>query len=95
MILFIDTHESLITIALKNKDQLFVSTQESEYSHSVYTMPMIENIFKKNNLSILSNNMNVIWFEVKTMAKKTQQYEKKDTPRNNPQPTKTDETDCK
>ena len=41
MILFIDTHASLITIALKNKKDLFVKTQESEYSHSVFTMPMI------------------------------------------------------
>ena len=52
MILFIDTHESLITIALKNKDQLFVRTQESEYSHSIYTMPMIESIFKDNDLNV-------------------------------------------
>ena len=52
MILFIDTHDELITIALKNKDDLFVKTQESEYSHSIYTMPMIENIFKENNLNV-------------------------------------------
>ena len=52
MILFIDTHASLITIALKNKKDLFVKTQESEYSHSVFTMPMIESIFKENNLDI-------------------------------------------
>ena len=52
MILFIDTHESLITIALKNNDDLFIKTQESEYSHSIYTMPMIESIFKENNLDV-------------------------------------------
>ncbi len=52
MILFIDTHASLITIALKNKKDLFVKTQESEYSHSVFTMPMIESIFKENNLDV-------------------------------------------
>ena len=52
MILFIDTHDELITIALKNKDDLFIKTQESEYSHSIYTMPMIENIFKENNLNV-------------------------------------------
>ena len=52
MILFIDTHDSLITIALKNKKDLFVKTQESEYSHSVFTMPMIESIFKENNLDV-------------------------------------------
>ena len=52
MILFIDTHDELITIALKNKENLFIKTQESEYSHSIYTMPMIESIFKENNLEI-------------------------------------------
>ena len=52
MVLFIDTHDELITIGLKAKDQLFVKTQESEYSHSIYTMPMIEAIFKENNLEI-------------------------------------------
>lgn len=52
MILFIDTHAELITIALKNKNDLFIKTQESEYSHSIYTMPMIESIFKENNLNV-------------------------------------------
>lgn len=52
MILFIDTHNELITIALKNKDDLFIKEQESEYSHSIYVMPMIESIFKENNLDI-------------------------------------------
>ena len=52
MILFIDAHDELITIALKNKENLFIKTQESEYSHSIYTMPMIESIFKENNLEI-------------------------------------------
>ena len=52
MILFIDTHDHLITIGLKNKDKLYIKTKESEYSHSVFTMPMIEEIFKENNLNI-------------------------------------------
>lgn len=52
MILFIDTHAALITIALKNKDKIYIKTKESEYSHSVYTMPMIESIFKENNLDV-------------------------------------------
>ena len=52
MILFIDTHEELITIALKNKDKLFIKTKESEYSHSVFTMPMIKEIFEENNLNV-------------------------------------------
>ena len=52
MILFIDTHDELITIALKNKDKLYVKTQMSEYSHSVFTMPMIKEIFDENNLNV-------------------------------------------
>ena len=51
MILFIDTHAELITVALKTDKELFIKTQESEYSHSIYTMPMIESIFKDNNLN--------------------------------------------
>ena len=52
MILFIDTHAELITVALKNKDKLYIKTKESEYSHSVFTMPMIEELFKENNLNV-------------------------------------------
>lgn len=52
MILFLDTHDSIITVAVKNKDNLYIKTQQSEYSHSIYTMPMIEEIFKENNLNI-------------------------------------------
>lgn len=52
MILFIDTHAELITVALKNNDDLFIKTKESEYSHSIYTMPMIEELFKENNLNV-------------------------------------------
>ena len=47
MILFIDTHDELITIALKNNEDLFIKTKVSEYAHSVYTMPMIEEVFKE------------------------------------------------
>ncbi len=52
MILFIDTHAELITIALKNKNDLFIKTQESEYSHSIYTMPMIVSLFNDNKLNV-------------------------------------------
>lgn len=52
MILFIDTHDELITIAVKCKDKLFIKTKMSEYSHSVFTMPMIKEIFDENNLNI-------------------------------------------
>lgn len=52
MILFIDTHDSLITIGLKNKDDLIIKTKESEFSHSIFTMPLIQEIFDSNNLDI-------------------------------------------
>ena len=52
MILFIDTHDELITIGLKYNDKLFIKTKESEYSHSIFTMPMIKEIFEENNLNI-------------------------------------------
>ncbi|NLC48282.1 MAG: tRNA (adenosine(37)-N6)-threonylcarbamoyltransferase complex dimerization subunit type 1 TsaB [Tenericutes bacterium] len=52
MILFIDTHSTLITIAIKSEDKLYVDTKESNFSHSIYVMPMIESLFDKNNLSI-------------------------------------------
>lgn len=50
MILFIDTHSELITIGLKIKDKLYVKEQESLSSHSIYTVPMIEEILKENNV---------------------------------------------
>lgn len=52
MILFIDTHDSLITIAVKDDSKLYIKTKESEYSHSIYVMPMIEEIFSENNLDV-------------------------------------------
>lgn len=52
MILFIDTHAELITVALKSKEDLFIKTQESESSHSIYTMPMIKSLFEENKLDV-------------------------------------------
>ncbi len=52
MILFIDTHDELITIAIKNNDKLYIKTKMSEYSHSIFTMPMIEELFEENKLDI-------------------------------------------
>ncbi len=56
MTLFIDTHESLITIGLKINDKIFVKTKESEYSHSIFTMPMIKEIFEENKCNIKDLN---------------------------------------
>lgn len=52
MTLFIDTHDELITIGLKNKDKLYIKTKLSEYSHSIFTMPMIKEIFEENNINV-------------------------------------------
>ena len=52
MLLFIDTHDSLITIAIKYNDKLFTKTMESDYSHSKLVMPMIKCIFEENGLDI-------------------------------------------
>ena len=60
MILFIDTHDELITVALKNHDDLFIKTQMSEYSHSVFTMPMIESLFKENKLNVKDLNKIIV-----------------------------------
>ena len=52
MTLFIDTHDSLITVALYDGSKLIIKTQESLYSHAKYLMPMIDNILKENNLTV-------------------------------------------
>ena len=52
MILFIDTHDELITIALKNNDDLYIKEIISDSSHSVFTMPMIEEIFNESKCNI-------------------------------------------
>ena len=52
MILFIDTHDSLITIGIKTDNELLTKTKESEYSHSKYVMPMIKELFGENNLDV-------------------------------------------
>lgn len=48
MILFIDTHDSLITIGLKINDEIYIKTKESEFSHSIYTLPLIKELFEEH-----------------------------------------------
>ena len=57
--LFIDTHNEIIKIILF-KDGKIVDLKEKESSmkHSVYTMPLIEEVLKNNNLD--SNDINEI-----------------------------------
>ena len=52
MILFIDTHDSLITIALKKGEDIYLKEQVSDSSHSIFTMPMIEEVFRESNSSV-------------------------------------------
>lgn len=51
MTLFLDTHDSLITVALKVNDKLHIKTKESEYSHSIFTMPLIKELLDENNVN--------------------------------------------
>lgn len=51
--LFIDTHASLITVALYDGKNLLIQTQQSEYSHAVYLANMIKNILNDNSLTVL------------------------------------------
>ena len=49
--LFIDTHNELITIILFQDGKIIeIKKQESSMQHSVYTMPMIEEILSNNNI---------------------------------------------
>lgn len=50
--LFLSTHSHLITVALVSDENVLVKTQESEASHAVYLVPMIDSILKENNLSV-------------------------------------------
>lgn len=52
MILFIDTHDEIITIAIKFENKLYIKTKVSEYSHSVFVMPIINSLFEENHLNI-------------------------------------------
>jgi len=44
--LFLDTHGEIITISLYNEEKIITKTQESEYSHAVYVVPMIKSILE-------------------------------------------------
>ena len=57
--LFIDTHNEIIKIILfKNGKVVDLKEKESSMKHSVYTMPLIEEVLKNNNLD--SNDINEI-----------------------------------
>ena len=50
--LFLDTHSHLITVSLYNEKNTITKTQESNSSHAVYLVPMIDSILKENNLTV-------------------------------------------
>jgi len=56
--LFIDTHSSLITIALISDEEEILYQKESNHSHSKYLLPMIEELLEKNELT--TKNINEI-----------------------------------
>jgi len=49
--LFIDTHSEFITVALLNDNKVFLSEKESNQSHSIYLVPMINELMVDNNIS--------------------------------------------
>lgn len=59
--LYIDTHSFLITIILfKNGKILSCKEKSSNMQHSVYTMPLIDEILKENNIDSSSLNEIVV-----------------------------------
>lgn len=48
--LFIDTHSSLITVALINDEKIFYKEKESINSHSIYLIPMIKSLMDEHGL---------------------------------------------
>lgn len=55
-ILFIDSHDELITVALKKGDEIFTMEKESHYEHGVLLMNMIKDIIEKNGLLVKDIN---------------------------------------
>lgn len=51
--LFIDTHSSNIVLVLYKDNKIIKKvTQESSMSHSVYTLPLIKELLKENNIEL-------------------------------------------
>lgn len=50
--LFIDTHSSLITVALLNDKELIKKEKESINSHSIYLLNMVKDILSENDLNM-------------------------------------------
>ena len=52
--LFIDTHNELIKIILFKDGKILTDKEKmSNMQHSVYTMPMIEEALKENNIDVI------------------------------------------
>ena len=54
--LFIDSHDELITVALKKGEEIFSLEKESHYEHGVLLMNMIKDIIEKNKLKVTDIN---------------------------------------
>ena len=50
--LFIDSHDELITVALKKGEEIYTLQKESHYEHGVLLMNMIKEIIEGNNLKV-------------------------------------------
>ncbi len=49
--LFIDSHDELITVALRKGENIYKEEKESHYEHGVFLMNMIKNIIENNGLT--------------------------------------------
>ena len=58
--LFVDTHSSLITIALINEHEIIKSEKNSDKSHSIYVLPMINKILEENKLNLKNINKIIV-----------------------------------
>ncbi len=59
-ILFIDTHSSIINISLIIKDKVFSKEKESINSHSVFLLPLLEELLNENNINIREINKIIV-----------------------------------
>ncbi len=49
--LFLDTHGSLISVALYNGKDIILSTKESDFNHDAFLAPMIRDIMKESSVT--------------------------------------------
>ena len=51
-VLFIDTHDTIISVGLMVNEEVYVSQKESHYEHGVFLMSMISELIESHSLTI-------------------------------------------